>query len=113
MEKIIVIKPGIRNEAEIVEVEKLDLDTMQSLVEGYIEMITLEVRNWGHFIDLWVNEDGRSKGLPLNFLLSDYVSEIRGTAFVCGRKKGASIGLTDEEAAEWVKEINSWPKAIF
>ena len=47
-------------------VDKMDLPTIQKIVGGYVEH--LGVKGAG---DLWCNEDGLSKGLPINDRASD------------------------------------------
>jgi len=117
MERVIVIKPGLANDPEVVEVEKLDLQTMQALVEGYIELINLD-SNRDRAIDLIVNEEAGLSGrppLPLNVLVRRGLNhvEIRGTVFICRRENSESVGLTDEDIDTWIRVANSWLKAIY
>lgn len=44
---------------------KLTLEDLQAAVEGYIELIRLDSKN-----DLYVNEEGRLRGIPYGFTLS-------------------------------------------
>ena len=64
MQRIIVVEPG--EQPEVREVEELDLDTMQGIVGGLIQCISLTAK-----VDLWFNEEGRLRRLPFNRVVKD------------------------------------------
>ena len=96
----------------IMQVDSLDLKTMQGLVGGHIELVRLD-----DGIDLWINEEGLLKGLPHNrvFTRADGVEfPIVGDAFIAGSNEedGETIGLTTEQAFKWLREAQQAPVAI-
>lgn len=75
-----------------------DLARLQSIVQGYIEMVSLPRDG----LALFCNEDGKLTGLPLNRPLGDDI--IRGTFYVTRlREDGESEDLTEEDLA-WLRE---------
>jgi len=84
------------------EADKLDLKTMQSMVGGLIEPVTLDEKE----TTLWCNQEGKLIGLPLNRLVKDEWGQewdINGPFFICGTDKdGDAVGLTIEQATLWL-----------
>jgi len=100
--KIIVCEGG--KEAQVRDVEKLDLNTMQRLVDGSIECVSLE-----EGVDLWLNEEGRLRYLPFNRDVQDErgaVWDILGNFFLCGMDdEGCSVGLTKAQLVKWLPRL--------
>jgi hypothetical protein len=89
------------------QVENLNLKTMQHIVGGYIEVLVLS-----QGIDLYFNEMGRLKGLPPNRMFGRY--DILGDAFIAASTEdGETVGLTPEQAAEWLDKVRELPVAVF
>ena len=108
-EMIKVIQMKVGKQPEVIELERLDLDTMQTLVDGYIDRVALSTT-----ASLYCNELGRLKGMPMNRIVERWYDNamitIVGDAFICGEKDGengcVSIGLTDNQIAKWLKTFN-------
>jgi hypothetical protein len=103
MHKIIVCELG--QEPKIVNVEALDLGTMQALVGGMIECVGV-----AEGVDLWFNEEGHLKQLPFNrdvVGVDNATWGIMGNLFVCGadEEEGESIGLTYEQIKFWMARL--------
>lgn len=89
--KVVVKKP---NENPFIKEIDGSLESMQSVVGGYIETLPLD-RDAKYIIVL--NEEGKLIGLDPNFQYgrSDVIV---GTVFICKNGNGNLEGLTDEEA---------------
>ena len=86
--KAIVKEVG--EEAQLRDIEN-DLETMQGLVGGYIEVVST-----GEGILLICNEEGKLNGLPVNFPIGGDV--IVGTAvFVAHGQDGNFTDLSDKQ----------------
>lgn len=72
---------------EEVDVHSLTLETMQRIVQGYVELVHL-----GEGRVLLVNEDARAMGLPFN---------LSATSLAHTTILGDTIFLTKEEAEIW------------
>ncbi len=68
---VVVCPQDIRQAPYIKEIDD-DLKSLQKLVGGYVEQVTLYGIEDGHYIIL-CDEDGRLKNKPLNCLISGYV----------------------------------------
>ena len=104
MAKAKILKIPARGEWEFVEVETdpdgcLPLETMQSMVGGYIERWCLS-GNGLDGLDLFLNEEGKLKTLSYNpkaTILAEILFHndvIVGDTFVCANDDGNSIGLS-------------------
>ena len=93
MKKITIVVFPVTGEAEIKEISD-DLYTMQELVGGgYVEAVYHE----GY--TLWCNEDGMSKGFPLNRFVGPHA--ILGNFFVSkDDDEGDMVSLTSEDVEE-------------
>lgn len=85
--RVLVKEPG--KEAELREMPNT-LKALQSAVGGYIETVT-----FAEDCTLVVNEEGKLKGLPPNFLFFGDV--IAGTAVLVGVDGEEFCSLTDEQ----------------
>ena len=85
--RVLVKEPG--KEAELREMPNT-LKALQSAVGGYIETVT-----FAEDCTLVVNEEGKLKGLPMNFRIFGDV--IAGTAVLAGVNGEEFCSLTDEQ----------------
>ena len=93
---------------EIREVD-LTLQTMQSLVGGYLQCLALDYTD-GTTIHLWVNEYGRNTGLFPNRIVQRPIDgaefPIVGNFFIAATASdGEDVGLTDAQAEEWLTRM--------
>ena len=101
MEKIIVKNPN--QDAEVVEVETIDLECLQKFVGGYIECVYIpQLEKFGDGLSCFCNEEGKLIGLEKNFVLADEYGKpydyVVGAVVFCGcDDEGESIGLTDDQ----------------
>ena len=99
-------------------VEQIDagLDGMQAIVGGYIECVQLS-GTLESGVDLWLNEEGRINGMPLNRLVKDDRGrnwDVFGDVFISRHDdEGETIGLTDEDVAKWLPRLKDAPVSIF
>lgn len=90
--EVVIAKAG--QEPELTTI-KNDLETLQSYVQGYIEIVMLSDR-----VTAVINEEGKLDDLTPNFHIpSDYVA---GDVVFCGSDvaSGEFISLTDKEKAD-------------
>ena len=96
MIKVVVVEPGKRPYTK--EFER-NLENMQEIVGGNIESIPFDDYKGEMFIIC--NEDGKSKGLPLNRVLLDDKGEaadiLTGTFFVCSRSGEHLSSLSEKQ----------------
>ena len=98
-QRIVVKEPG--KPAEVREVT-LDYPTMSDLVGGWIELVRIPLGD-GLVLDMYLNEEGKIEGLPLNFYFPPSVGTLPmdcavGPVFFCNSdSEGLSIGLTQAE----------------
>jgi hypothetical protein len=87
------IRAVVKNPGEPA-VEKMidaDLESLQRLVGGYIECVSV-----GKGVDMFVNEEGLLIDLPLNKVVSGHTLVGTIVAISCD-DEGESIGLNDEQ----------------
>lgn len=99
--KALVIRTD--NSKEVVEfTNETSYKTLSGAVGGYIECVYLHNRN----LDLWINEEGKIIGLPVNPTATGFWMEmygltdmIMGDVIITGTAddEGYTTGLTDEE----------------
>ena len=101
-----VLKINTAGKWKFVEVEgseddPIPLQTMQKAVGGLIECWNLDVMGLPE-IDLWFNEEGKVKSLPLNPFasllsgISFFGDAICGDVLICAhREDGTSVGLNE------------------
>jgi len=103
MDRPMIIKvPESDSAPHLSEVDKLDLKTMQSMVGGLIQPVTLDENK----VTLFCDEEAKLKGVPLNRFVEDQwgqIWDINGPFFLCGTNDdGDCIGLTIEQATLWL-----------
>ena len=102
------------------EIREVDLsyEVMKGLVGGYLECVPLEALDAEAVrIDMWLNEEGLLIGLPCNRLVTrphdGAEFPIVGDFFIAGSDEdGETIGLTDEQATEWLARMRDAPVAV-
>ena len=111
--RVIVCRVG---EAPKVEFIEDGLKPMQDIVGGYIERVALDGEPVsGRGVDLWLNEEGLIIGLPPNRLARQiplYRGDLplMGNFFIAAHNSmGDTLGLTEDECAEWMERVNDWP----
>lgn len=89
-----------------VEAHDISLEAMQALVGGYVEAVDVTVA--GHECTIWLNEEGKLRGMPPNalatqlagtrLLIGDYIA---GDVIVTGGvgSEGQTLPVHDEAAA--------------
>ena len=79
---------------EVIEVDN-ELNCLQELVDGYIEVVGL-----GEGYLLVADEEGVLKNRPVNRVikLNSFITTIQGDFFICKAEGEDFAGLTDEEA---------------
>ena len=117
MAKAKILKIPARGDWEFVEVEteadgNLPLETMQSMVGGYIERWGLRGQGLDG-LDLFLNEEGKLNGLSYNpkaTILAEILFHndcIVGDTFVCGSDdEGNSVGLTEAQELALRRRLN-------
>jgi Domain of unknown function (DUF3846) len=83
--------------------EKPDLRKMQDVVGGYIEAVRMSDTYYGSI--MWLNEEGKLKGLEPNVIATMMVSDIIAPDYIVGNvlitgdedKEGEIMQLTDEQ----------------
>lgn len=109
--KVYVLNPtDIRGCYKVIDDE---LEILQSIVDGYIEFITLKVNKDGSRLGLILNEDGKYREdlLPNCFLIDKEISEkpidiLIGTLiFTRVDEEGYSRDITEEDMKEMRKHL--------
>ena len=97
--------------------DTLELEELQQIVCGYIESVpTVLAKEWsgedGVGTVLFVNEEGKLKGLPVNEWATDisalYNDVIVGNAVLMGVKGEDVIGLTEKAAKNIMKRWGNY-----
>jgi len=73
-------------------VENVDEKDFNKIIGGWLEMVRLP---WHPDISIWLDEEGKLKGLPVNF--SFFCDVIVGTAIFAGVKGEDLVDLTSEQ----------------
>ena len=117
--KVLILNPG-----EIIPREKsltskdnitLDLEDMQEIVNGRIEIPYRSEELYKNGIDMVINEEGKIANLENSLFILDKNNKIldiiAGSILFCGvGEEGASIGLTDEQIKFIKESINEHSK---
>lgn len=107
--KALILHTDNRVEVEQDTNEFVSYATLSNAVGGYIEAVSLP-----NGLTLWVNEEGKLNGLPVNeyatrLFTSAFgaVDIIVGNAIVTGGAddEGETLGLTDKEVADLVADL--------
>lgn len=107
---VLKVEPG--KVPEIIQI-KNELEEMQALVGGYIEVLALEAG-----VSIVCNEEGKINRLPLNRALRTEEGEIweiiAGTFFIAGDDLsiGEFVSLTDEQV-NFYKEKFYYPEVVY
>ena len=108
MFRVVIKKPGFR--PYIKEVDA-GLDSMQALVEGYIE-VAIRAPNFfggGDELVIYCNEEGLLKQLPLNFYRTTDGHPIVGTVVaVKTDSSGEDVSMTFEDGEKVRSLIDKW-----
>jgi len=104
--KVIVARVG---QNPVVEEMEDSLDAMQDIVGGYIERVRL-----GDTVDMWFNEEGRLKGLPMNRLVPDDYGnqwDICGNLFLASHNdEGDTTSLSNDDLKKWMSVVEQSPR---
>jgi hypothetical protein len=97
--RVVVFRPGQRPSVEEIDG---DLESLQRLVGGYLELIAL-----GGGLHMYCNEDARSLGLPQCCYVASVTDVVRGTAIVYGMDVDGETerSLTDAEIETVLKLV--------
>lgn len=94
--RVVIIEPF--EQPRIAMIGK-DLESIQAIVDGYIEVISANQAFFGRvFKDYLIvlNEEGKLRGLPMNLQIrNDFIV---GTVFICKKDGEELAGLTEDEA---------------
>ena len=90
--RVVMMEPG--EKAYVTDIDS-SLETMQTIVGGYIECIN----PWGNKIVMVCNDEGKIAGLPLNIAINtEWCRDIIcGTIFFCSEAGEDLTDLSDEE----------------
>lgn len=111
MENIYLLKVDVNGKAERIPFDpKNSYEIMSQAVDGYLELAPVELP---HGADLFVNEEGKLIGLPLNKVLTRYyvsrngwIDEIMGNGIIAKHdENGDSVGLTETECDDVEKAL--------
>lgn len=88
-----VLIKNVGENTKIADIEN-DLQSLQNLVEGYIEALPLTKD-----VLLICNEEGKLKGLPVNFniVINGKIESIVGNVFFVGKNDSDFDSLTNEQ----------------
>ena len=113
MKEVIVKRPGLVNGPEDRTITG-DLESMQEIVGGYIELVRLPGLE-EHGIDLYVNEEGKLNGLQANFLIYEGRDLVVGTVFFVGadEETGETVSLTAKQKKIVRKFLDTVPMGVF
>lgn len=99
--RVIILEAG-NPEARVVEKFEHSLETLQQFVGGYIEAVRVN-----ESITIWINEEGKLRGLDPNFNLigngKPYDIVVGDAIFTGTDNEGETVSLTDQEIEE-IKE---------
>lgn len=106
--RVLVFRP---EEPPVVQEVDNTLESMQKLVGGYIDLLTVDNDRFGG-IDLCVNDEGRVANLPYCITVktaNGNTHRIFGTAFLLRHdSEGESMGLRDEDIEKWNSGLVEW-----
>lgn len=99
--KIITIIEGGKFLTEDFEGKNYPLEKLQEKVGGYVELAQRKVGR--KYYDLWIHGEGRLIGLPPTLITEN--EDFRGNVVITRSKGERTIGLTEQEAEEVLKEL--------
>lgn len=98
--KVLVVRP---HEYPVAEEIENKLETLQELVDGYIQVIY----PWEDKVGLVCNDEGKIMEMDLNRELKDEDGNtydiIAGTFFICGLKGSGFCSLTDDQIEKYTE----------
>lgn len=104
------------NEFRVLDLGESTLKTLQEGVGGYIQPV-----DYGNELTMWVNEEGKLTGLPLNptgtlwwaSIFPNHLDYIMGDVVFTGGTddEGDTIGLTDEQIETLTAMFTDWMTA--
>ncbi len=108
--KVVKKIPG--QPAEVLELPELDYTYMKNLIDGGMLQV-ISVPMPGGVQDLWMDEEGKLKALPRNFVIPHYIGAMAGD-FVVGpcffaqaTDEGKSTGLNADEVEQALEFFES------
>lgn len=100
-------------EPQVVFSELIDgeLKTLQTKVGGYVELVRLSTG-----IDMYINEEGKLQGLPINKVATQLYRHFRkvtddlivGNAILCGSRNGGVVSLSESRQKQIDKLIRGF-----
>lgn len=105
-----VIQKNAKQMPKVVEIDG-SLESMQKIVKGHIEILPLD-----RDIVIVLNEEGKLKNLPVNFMVHMvqcsplYIETIVGDVFICKVNGEDLIGLNDDEINYFMRVFTNWEK---
>lgn len=115
MEKVISITTD--NVVKIMELPEIEYETLYEAVNGLVELVSLN-----RDIDMWLNEEGKLLGLPINSIATLIWEQvfaktdiIAGNVIITGGAddEGNTIGLSDESITEVMLLIQNGINSAF
>lgn len=111
----------------VAEVEKLELEDMQSMVGGNIELIECNVGSAENpmYVDVWLNEEGKIREMPPNLALVahggdkssglfEWIDCLHGDLFFAASdSEGNTVGLSEEQITETLMCFGSIGASFF
>ena len=92
----------------VIEELGTSLEDMKKFVGGWIEAVTLDQSIEGSIV-LWCNEESKLLRMHPNRYLNLLPDVICGDFFLSAvNNEGETVGLTEEEAEFWKKEVSTW-----
>lgn len=104
-----VIQKNAKQMPKVVEIDG-SLESMQKIVNGHIEVFPLD----GDIV-IVLNEEGKLKNLPVNFMVKcspSYTEIIVGDVFICKANGEDLIGLNDDEIKYFMRVFTNWEKGV-
>jgi len=92
--KVILVEPD--KEPIVIEI-KHSLNTLQSIVGGYIDMVEIDEN-----IDIILNDEGKILGLPLNRFIFKDSDIVAGTFLIVGNTGGKTVPLNEAQIKKYI-----------
>lgn len=115
--KVIIVNAD-SEKLEVTEEFENSLESLQKVVGGYIEVVTLRgYHDEDRRITMWLNEEGKLSNLPPNIAMvrrsnQQLADVIVGNAIITSTdSEGETVGLNDEEI-EFIKGVLHFNKGV-
>lgn len=92
--QVVVVEVGQVPEIKII---KNDLDSLQKIVGGYIEVVTIGEDSAGNKLAIICNEEGKLQGLPPNRLIRGFDMMVGNFLIVSYDRAGNEVSLPDHD----------------